>query len=375
MAMVRTGEALSVESLSVAAGDFRLSEVSFDLPAGACVIIAGPSGSGKTVLLETLAGLRSPMAGRIRLGRRDLAGVDPAARGIGYLPQDHALFPFLNVFDNVAFGLRVRGCPPAETAERVREVLALLQIEPLAARSIATLSGGERQRVALARAMAIRPGLLLLDEPLSALDEETAAEIRRCLRDLRRRYAVTTLHVCHSMEEALALGDRILFLRQGRLVQEGTPAELLATPAEESVIRFFRLDTVLTGEIRPATEDGPPLFWWNGRAIAPMAGERTGAARVFIVPDAVRLSLQPPSGGPEAAVGPAVYWPLPEGLGRIRLQFEGGGEWTVPCRVSDVEAPPGTPVWAVFPQEAMRRIGNLADPNCGGGPVFRSGRR
>ncbi len=353
------GRTFRLESLTVPAGKFRLEHVSFGLPAGACGIVAGPSGSGKTVLIETVAGLRRPSTGAIYLGDRNLTLLDPAVRRIGYVPQEHALFPFLNVWDNVAFGLRARGWRKAEVEQSVREALSFLQIEHLADRWVTTLSGGERQRVAIARALATRPDLLLLDEPLNALDEETAAEIRFRLRSLRARFSITTLHVCHSVEEALELGERLLFLHNGRTIQEGTVADILDRPADLSVVRFFRLDTVLHGEIRE-TEPGKRHFWWKGRRIeteVPL-GLAIGRATAFVPPLAVRLCRVEPRADPGHVILSAVRLPLPEALGRVRVRLDEGEEWTLPSFGGGEELPAGGKLWVVFARDSIRVMGS-----------------
>jgi len=343
-----------IDSLTVPAGRFRLENVSFRLPEGACGIVAGPSGSGKTVLVETVAGLRRPSAGTIRLRDRDLTECDPADRRIGYVPQEHALFPFLNVFENVAFGLRARRWGREAIERRVKEMLILLQIERLAERAVTTLSGGERQRVALARALAIRPDLLLLDEPLNALDEETAAEIRFRLRTLRAEFSITTLHVCHSVEEALELGDRLLFLRDGKVIQEGTPEAILERPAGLAVVRFFRMDTFVRGEIVPG-EGGEPLFMWKGRLMIKAPRDfSVGPAAAFISPASIRLSRTRPAENPEQVVLTVVRVGIPLGPGRVRVRLEGGEEWTLPHSSGESCPPAGERGWVSFAREAIR---------------------
>jgi ABC-type sugar transport system ATPase subunit len=206
---------IAVEGLSVRAGAFAVTGLSFAVEAGQYAVLMGRTGSGKTTVLEVLCGLRRPQAGRVLLAGRDVTRLKAAERGVGYVPQDLALFPTLTVRDHLAFALDVRGWDGAAVARRVAELAGLLGLGHLLDRKPAGLSGGEAQRVALGRALSHAPPVLLLDEPLSALDEETRAELHGLLRSVQRRTGVTTLHVTHSRHEALALADRLLLLEGG----------------------------------------------------------------------------------------------------------------------------------------------------------------
>jgi ABC-type sugar transport system ATPase subunit len=210
---------IAVEGLAVRQGAFALSDVSFAVPAGSYAVLKGRTGSGKTTLLEVLAGLRRPESGRVRLRDRDVTALPPAARNVGYVPQDAAVFRTMTVRDNLAFGLTARGAPIAETTNRVAELAGWLALTPILDRRAVGLSGGEAQRVALGRALAFRPDVLLLDEPLSALDEATHDELLDLLAGLRKAGGVTVLHVTHSRTEAERLGDVRLRLEQGRVTQ------------------------------------------------------------------------------------------------------------------------------------------------------------
>jgi molybdate/tungstate transport system ATP-binding protein len=210
-----SADGIVVEDLVVRQGAFAVGPVGFRVPAGAYGVLMGPTGAGKTTLLEAIAGLRRPAAGRVRLGGRDVTGLPPAARGVGYVPQDSALFGTMTVRENIGFALAVRRAPAAEVAARVAELADWLGVRPLLDRRAVGLSGGEAQRVALGRALAFRPAVLLLDEPLSATDEETRAALVELLEAVRRSAAVTVLHVTHSRAEADRLGDVLLRLAGG----------------------------------------------------------------------------------------------------------------------------------------------------------------
>jgi len=243
MARRREAELASVELVNVAmrfaGGIEALVGVDLAVAEGDFLVILGPSGSGKSTLLRLVAGLDSPSSGSIRIDGRPAAGLAPRDRGVGMVFQDPAPYPHLNVFENLAFGLRARRVPAAEIAAKVGETAALLRLADCLDRRPATLSGGQRQRVALGRSLARRPGLLLLDEPLSNLDAPLRASIRGDLLDLHRRLGTTTILVTHDQAEALALGDRVAVLDRGRLAQVGPPGEVHDRPASRFVAGFL----------------------------------------------------------------------------------------------------------------------------------------
>jgi thiamine transport system ATP-binding protein len=243
---------LRVEDVTVRFGDAAaLDGVSLDLEEGEVIGVLGPSGSGKSTLLRVIAGLQQPDQGRVLLEGRDLAAVPPHRRGIGMVFQDHALFDHLDVWGNVAFGLRMRGNAPAAIEARVQELLGLVGLSGLERRSVATLSGGEEQRVALARALAPKPRVLLLDEPLGSLDRRLRDRLLDDLETLFAELNVTALYVTHDHAEAFALGDRVAVVRDGRIVQLGTPDEVWARPADGDVARFLGQSVRDGAAIRP----------------------------------------------------------------------------------------------------------------------------
>ena len=210
------------ENITWHRGAFRLDGVSFTVPANSYAVLMGRTGSGKNSLLEILCGLRQPDGGRIWIGDRDVTDLEPGRRGIGYVPQDGALFPTMTVAGQLGFALRIRRRPANEIAERVRELSTQLGIAHLLDRLPQHLSGGERQRVALGRALAAKPSVLLLDEPLSALDEDTRDEIAALLKQARRSSGVTALHITHSRREAAQLADVIFQLEDGRVTERAS---------------------------------------------------------------------------------------------------------------------------------------------------------
>jgi sulfate transport system ATP-binding protein len=238
---------LQAQSLSKRFGTTNvLDGVALDIADGAFVALLGPSGSGKTTLLRLIAGLEQPDAGSLAIDGEDALVRPPGARGIGFVFQHYALFRHMSVFENVAFGLRVRPRRrrPSRAAirQRVEALLQSMQLDGLGPRLPSQLSGGQRQRVALARALAVEPRLLLLDEPFGALDQKVRLELRDWLRGLHARLGLTTIFVTHDQEEAFALADRIVLLNQGRVEQVGTPSEIQTAPAS-SFVRDFVANT------------------------------------------------------------------------------------------------------------------------------------
>ena len=282
------GAPLALEDLEVQAGAFRLVGIDLAVRAGGYLVILGPTGAGKTLLLETVAGLRRPRRGRILLDGADITSLPPEKRNIGYVFQDYALFPHLSVFENIAFGLRLRRLPRGELVRRVRGMAQLLGIEKLLPRRIDGLSGGERQRVALARALVLSPRALLLDEPLSALDPARRRELQQVLKKLHRALSPTVLHVTHDFEEAVALGEEVAVLLRGRLAQVGTPEEVFRRPATPEVAEFVGARNVFFGEVSP---DGR-RFKVDGKGFE-VVSELSGPAHAVVRPEDILVSLSP----------------------------------------------------------------------------------
>ncbi|HEX3771783.1 MAG TPA: sulfate/molybdate ABC transporter ATP-binding protein [Polyangiaceae bacterium] len=229
-----------VQGLRKRFGDYvALDGVSLRVDKGELVALLGPSGCGKTTLLRVLAGLETPDAGAVVFDGTDVTRTPAAARNVGLVFQHYALFEHMTVFENVAFGLRVRGADKARIAERVRELLAHVRLEGFAARLPSQLSGGQRQRIALARALAAEPRVLLLDEPFGALDARVRQELRAWLRRLHADAGVTTVLVTHDREDAFEVADRVAVMNAGRLEQVGRPVDVFHEPASAWVMRFL----------------------------------------------------------------------------------------------------------------------------------------
>ena len=249
---------ITVQNLVVRYGTVTaVNGASFDVRAGEQLTLLGPSGCGKTTVLRAIAGLEQPVAGEIRIGEavvyssRDRINVRPEQRGLSMVFQSYAIWPHMTVFENVAYGLRVRGVRSPEIERRVQEALGLVQMDAFARRGASQLSGGQQQRVALARAFVFSPSVLLFDEPLSNLDAKLRAEMRIELRELQRRIGITSVYVTHDLEEALAISDRIVVMREGVIEQIGTPAEIYHLPRNAFVADFVGSANLIRGRVRP----------------------------------------------------------------------------------------------------------------------------
>ncbi len=222
---------LELQSLVKRYGEFiAVAECSLSIHQGEFVCLLGPSGCGKTTTLQMVAGFTAPTEGRVVLDGKDITAVRPNQRGLGIVFQSYALFPHMTVADNVAFGLQMRGVPAAERQRRVLETLELVHLGPMADRFPKALSGGQRQRVALARALVIQPPVLLLDEPMGALDAKLREEMQIELRALQHRVGITTIMVTHDQAEAMTLADRVVLMNKGRIEQMARPFEMYAQP-------------------------------------------------------------------------------------------------------------------------------------------------
>ncbi len=238
---------LRVENLSVGVGKFCIENATLDVGAGEVVVIFGPSGAGKTLLLEAIAGLHRPHRGRILLDGRDITALAVQKRGFGYVPQDYALFPHLDVLGNILFGVRARGMKVRDSD--VKHLVELLGIGHLLRRKVWTLSGGECQRVSLARALIVRPRVLLLDEPFGALDVVMRRKLRGTLKKALVELKQAALLVTHDLEEAVVLGRRIAVMRQGKIVQFASAEDVLRMPADEAVAQMTGAENLLKGKV------------------------------------------------------------------------------------------------------------------------------
>ncbi|WP_255569131.1 ABC transporter ATP-binding protein [Neoroseomonas alba] len=330
-----------------------LHRINLAVQAGELVTLLGPSGCGKTTLLRAIAGLDPPSSGRILMAGRDVTELPPAARDIGIVFQSYALFPNLTVAQNVSYGLRGPAWPKVRARERTAELLALVGLADQAAKHPGALSGGQQQRVALARALAREPGLLLLDEPLSAIDPLVRDHLRQEIRSLQQRLGVTTLLVTHDQEEALGISDRVVVMSRGRIAQVGTPAEIYDSPADPFVAGFVgrasRIEAVV---------DSPPGMLQAGphRLMAEAARPLLFGTRVlcFLRPEHLRLHKRDaaPAGSLPAMVTGVEF------LGPIcRIALEARPlrllATVTPEVLASLEAQPGATLAASLPAEHL----------------------
>jgi ABC-type Fe3+/spermidine/putrescine transport system ATPase subunit len=293
--MSARGQSVRFSGVSRSFGPVRaLSTTDLEVNAGEFLTLLGPSGSGKTTLLNIAAGYLAPDTGRVLVGGRDVTDLPPRRRNIGMVFQNYALFPHLSVWENVAYGLRARGVPAAELERRTAAALELVQLAGYGGRAIRQLSGGQQQRVALARALVIEPDVLLMDEPLGALDRQLRQQVQLEIRRLHRAHGRTTIYVTHDQEEALVMSDRIAIMREGRIAQVGGGEELYLRPRHAFVAGFLGESNLLRGMVT-AARDGRAVIDVPGldRPIEGVAAEGVHVGRpaaALIRPECVRLA-------------------------------------------------------------------------------------
>jgi len=300
-----------------------LHPTDLEIRSGEFLTLLGPSGSGKTTLLNICAGYLAPSGGRLVVGGRDVTRLPPRRRNMGMVFQNYALFPHMSVAENVAYGLAVRRLPKPEIARRVDEALHMTRLDGYGARAIRELSGGQQQRVALARAIVIQPDILLMDEPLGALDRQLRKEVQLEIRRMHAAKPRTTIYVTHDQEEALVMSDRIAVMRAGRIVQAGTSVELYERPVDTFIARFVGESNLLEGSVTSLADGRAALA--VERLAAPLEGRAAeglrigGPASALLRPEAVRAE----AGGLPARIVERVY--LGE-LVAVRLALASGHE-------------------------------------------------
>ena len=282
---------LEVKDLCVQMGNFFLKNINFDVKDGEYFVLLGPTGSGKTVLLESIAGLHAVTSGQVWINGKDVTDLNLEKRRIGFAYQDYALYPHLPVRDNISFGLMWRNKKRQEIEKAIDSVVELLGIADLLEKRPWSLSGGQSQKIALARAIAIRPDLLLLDEPLSAVDSETKEDYERELKELHNHLKLTTIHVTHNFEEATAMGDRIAVIMDGQILQIGTPEQIFRQPNSEQVARFLMTRNIFDGEVTDSS-DGQKVFSVEGTKLT-VVTTRQGRVHASIRPEDILISREP----------------------------------------------------------------------------------
>lgn len=282
---------IKIHGLTKRLKDFNIEDIDLDIKEKEYFVILGPTGTGKTVLLELIAGLVCPDRGNIFFNGEELTELPPEERNIGMVYQDYMLFPHLNVKENITFGLKVRGVKREERERALKKIVRLFRIEHLLTRDVKNLSGGEKQRVALARALITAPRILLLDEPLSALDPGTKEQLQENLKELHERLETTTLHITHDFNEALALADRIAIMHNGKIVQTGKPEEIFKQPNSSFVAEFVGVKNIFRGRVLVEGED-KYVELNNGLKIAVIT-DREGWVNLIVRPEDILISYEP----------------------------------------------------------------------------------
>jgi len=340
---------LELHDLEVRAGSFRIGPLALTVASGEYLVMLGPTGAGKTVTLETIAGLRTPSAGRIAMGGRDITAAPPESRRVGFLYQDSLLFPHLSVRDNIAYG--AHRLPRPQRAATVERLARLLQVEPLLTRMPGGLSGGERQRVALGRALATSPELLLLDEPMAALDPNTRHALRQTLLELHRELGTTTIHVTHNFSEALALGDRVAILVDGMLLQTGPPQQVFSSPASSVAAHFLRSATQAAGREPPDPDRSALTICPRDLALlAPLDGDNPA-----LEAGTTALTQGASAGAPESVPGRVIAVES-DGKGKLRVIVNLGVELRTTVAANDPHASAlvaGASVWVRLPRDSF----------------------
>ncbi len=274
-----------------------LFDVSLSIEKGAFLTLLGPSGSGKTTLLKILAGFEPVSSGQILMDGRDISKLRPEKRNFGLVFQGYALFPHMTVFDNIAYPLRVRRMKKDEISTRVRSILDLVQLTRFASRKPSELSGGQQQRVALARALVFQPDLLLLDEPMSALDKKLRVDLQDELRDIHQTLGTTFINVTHDQEEAMHMSDRIAVMNHGRIEQYATAFELYRQPSTRFVADFIGKSNIIDGEVSGSATDRNLIFRGGGISIPLPCHGKPGKAALMLRPEDAEIDTAPAENG------------------------------------------------------------------------------
>ncbi|TGR10522.1 ABC transporter ATP-binding protein [Mesorhizobium sp. M4B.F.Ca.ET.190.01.1.1] len=286
-----SSEGVEISRVSVDFGHFRaVDDVSVDIRPGEFFSFLGPSGCGKTTILRAISGFLDPTEGGINIGGRPMKGIGPNKRPTALIFQNLALFPLMNVWENISFGLKVRGIDKVERRRRAEELLRIVDLPDAADKMIAQLSGGQKQRIAIARALAVEPKVMLLDEPLSALDLKLRQHMRSELRAIQERTKVTFIYITHDQNEALAMSDRVGVMSKGRLQQVDTPDRIYNQPVNGFVASFVGENSILDGRLEAM--DGQPFFVTADGPIACVAGpDLTSAPRtkLYIRPETIQI--------------------------------------------------------------------------------------
>jgi len=304
-------------------------KVNLHVKEGELFTLLGPSGCGKTTILRIIAGFEVPDEGRVLIGGKDVTDLPPYRRGTSMVFQNYALWPHMTVFENVAYGLRVRGVPKTELKRRVKEVLEMVKLEGLENRYPHQLSGGQQQRVALARALVVQPHVLLLDEPLSNLDAKLRIEMREELKRLQKALGITTIYVTHDQEEAMVLSDRIAVMNQGEILQVGTPRDIYERPVNFFVATFIGRSSVIECKVKRIIKDNLIEVAWKGgvlKGIFTSSNQVKVGDNVFCILRPEEIDINKESDDVNELIGTIEWMAYVGTRAEVRVKVKGGEE-------------------------------------------------
>lgn len=347
---------LEIKNLTVDLGEFSLKNIDLSVKEEEYFVILGPTGAGKTILLELIAGIYSADEGNIILNNQDITNKPPKDRAVSIVYQDYMLFPHLTVEENIRFGLEAEGYPEEKISERLTEFVDLLKISDLLHRHPRTLSGGERQSATLARSLVMDPNLLLLDEPISALDVPSQEKIMRELKRVHSETNITTLHVTHSREEAIRLGNRIGIMKEGKIVQTGDSSQVFKEPNSEFVANFVGTENIFEG--KSTVDNGIAKIELEGDVEVVAISKREGEVKVCIRPEEIIISRNPiETSGRNTLKGEIIG--LSERESTVQVKIDTGIDITATITkksYSDMELKIGDEIYLAFKATAVHLI-------------------
>ncbi|MFH1874516.1 MAG: tungstate ABC transporter ATP-binding protein WtpC [Pseudomonadota bacterium] len=332
---------------------FSLKNIDLEISENEYFVILGPSGAGKTVLLEIMAGLYQPTKGEIFAEDQNITNLPPEKRNIGLVYQDYALFPNMNVITNIGFGLKIKKTPKIQIQNKVKNISKLLEIENILERNVQTLSGGEAQRVALARALVLNPKIVLLDEPLSALDAPLREKLRKELKRIRAAFGTTFVQVTHDFEEAVFLADRLAVMKDGEIVQVGKTQEIMLKPANSFIAEFVGVKNIFQGQVK---NDSNGLKWFESNGLRIQINtELEGSCYISLPAEEIILSKEKITSSARNCLNGKIVEILPRGRLREVIVDVGQNLATLltPRSIEEMNLAVGEKIWATFKTSAV----------------------